>query len=232
MTKEADLTAKSSPISRRTIAHGALWAAPAMVIASAAPAFADSTCAIHTAKPIPSTSRETITFNGPDGLIVTGHVIRNTSDLAENNLLVLEKGSVVIEQEAAQNEYQEIRFTFSRPVYNLEFVISDIDNNWQNNGGYTDAIAISGNVTATPVKPGYLRVSGNRVSAPLASHDWDTRGVYPNDPAGQVRISSTSGQPVREFSLRYQNLSPSYRRRNQVVLIKFIKYTSTDCTPK
>ncbi|MGQ4561858.1 hypothetical protein ACUH90_08440 [Dermabacteraceae bacterium P7054] len=232
MTKEADLTAKSSPISRRTIAHGALWAAPAMVIASAAPAFADSTCIIQNAKPVPSNSRERIAFNGPDGLVVTGRVVRSSSAIAENNFLVLESGEVVIEQDAAQNEYQEIQFEFSKPVYNLEFVISDIDNDWQSNSGYTDAIAVSGNVTVTPVKPGYLRTSGNRVSAPLARYDWDSQGVLPNDPTGQVRISSLSGQPVSRFSLRYQNLSPASRRRNQVVLIKFIKYTSTDCTPK
>ncbi|MGQ4495277.1 hypothetical protein ACUH9Y_07295 [Dermabacteraceae bacterium P13115] len=232
MTKEADLTAKSSPISRRTIARGALWAAPAMVIASAAPAFADSTCAIQNAKPVPSNSTRQITFNGSDGITVTGRVTGGNSQISNNNLWVLDSGEVVLEQDASQGEYQEILFEFSKPVYNLNFVISDIDNDWQQRGGYTDAVAVSGDVVVTPVAPGYLRTSNNRVSAPLARSDRDSQGVLPNDPKGQVRISNRPGSPVKSFTLRYENLSPSYRRRNQVVLIKFINYTSTDCTPK
>ncbi|MBV7412756.1 hypothetical protein KRX56_08480 [Dermabacteraceae bacterium TAE3-ERU27] len=231
MTNEGGLTAKNTPITRRAIARGALWATPAMVVSSAAPAFADSTCVIQNAKPVPSNSTRQITFNGSDGITVTGRVVGGNSQISNNNLWVLDSGEVVLEQDAAQGEYQEVLFEFSKPVYNLQFVISDIDNDWQQRGGYTDAISVSGDVVAAPVASGYLRTSGNRISAPLARYDWDSQGVLPKDPKGQVRISNRPGSPVKSFTVRYENLSPSYQRRNQVVLIAFINYTSTDCTP-
>ncbi|MGQ4495276.1 hypothetical protein ACUH88_08200 [Dermabacteraceae bacterium P13095] len=231
--------------SRRAVAKGAMWAAPALVVASAAPAFASSQeCDVQVARPVSAGDLRNVTFNGPDGLKVTGTVVSYDSELSVRpigspNMSVTSGGGVALGQRADYGQYQEVRFDFSKPVHNLRFVIRDVDNQWENGGdGYVDSIVIEGDVRVEPVRPGMLEVTqestgGTRVSAPQPYSPRDVRGVSPRDPLGQVLVTNRGDAPVTGFTLRYENTSSETTKPYaQFVFIAPIEYTSSNCTPK
>ncbi|MGQ4538293.1 hypothetical protein ACUH94_07130 [Dermabacteraceae bacterium P7074] len=92
--------------SRCAVAKGAMWAAPALVVASAAPAFASSQeCDVQVARPVSAGDLRNVTFNGPDGLKVTASVVEHTSELGTRqlgspNMSVTSGGGVALGQRA------------------------------------------------------------------------------------------------------------------------------------
>ncbi|MGQ4575907.1 hypothetical protein ACUH93_05815 [Dermabacteraceae bacterium P7006] len=240
-----DRTETQVTSSRRAVAKGAMWAAPALVVASAAPAFASSQeCDVQVARPVSAGDLRNVTFNGPDGLKVTASVVEHTSELGTRqlgspNMSVTSGGGVALGQRADYGQYQEVRFEFSKPVYNLRFVIRDVDNQWENGGdGYVDSIVVDGDVRVEPVRPGVLVVTrestgGTRVSAPQPYSPQNVRDFSPRDPGGQVLVTNRGDAPVTGFTLRYENTSTETSRAyGQFVFIAPIEYTSSNCTPK
>ncbi|MGQ4509076.1 hypothetical protein ACUH9H_08465 [Dermabacteraceae bacterium P13128] len=240
-----DRTETQVTSSRRAVAKGAMWAAPALVVASAAPAFASSQeCDVQVARPVSAGDLRNVTFNGPDGLKVTGTVVSHDSELSVRpigspNMSVTSGGGVTLGQVADYGQYQEVRFEFSKPVYNLRFVIRDIDNQWENGGdGYVDSIVIDGDVHVEPVRPGSLVVrqestGGTRISASQPYGPQDVRDFKPFNPRGQALVTNRGDAPVTGFTLRYENTSTETSRAYaQFVYIAPIEYTSSNCTPK
>ena len=217
--------------SRREVTRDVLWGAPALVLATAAPALAGSVCTsedLLTATPKASSEADEITFEGPDGLVVTAELIGATAKTLRGNLNKSGE-NVILYQSAAAGQYQDVKFTFSRPAYNVSFKVLDLDN-WKRQ---VDFVTVTGDVKAKPVVKGFLEIEENgtgiTASAPVPQTDADAKKLDENSPEGQALITSEAGQAMSGFTLRYGNRRSSSGSGGQAVWISPISYTNTNC---
>lgn len=157
---------RPSRISRRAVAKGAVWAAPAAVVASSAPAFAASSCDPQEYEAnfeVGNYARQStslgggVAFSSGDGDDLTyevtstliGNATHQSSNLQRLDASVLAAGLtgqvLDIFQTAVRGAGQEVTFTFSRPVENLIFTLADVDPNGAAPGvtGFRDSVSIS-----------------------------------------------------------------------------------------
>lgn len=104
----------------------------------------------------------------------------------------------------ATTDYQTIRFTFSEPIRNLRFSITDIDRAWTTtNRDFIDGVSLTSSAAFTSSVPSGSQVTG----AGTASSPWQnsTEGNKSEDgPGGQIDITFTG--TVQSFTIRYDNL--------------------------
>lgn len=98
----------------------------------------------------------TMSINSPDffggsGLLAGGGRDRKVQPSPFGSI---NRKSLMFEQLPRTGGGQNIVFTFSQPVYNINFIITDIDNYSQNGAGWSDRIVIN-----SPATYGYSRTS-------------------------------------------------------------------------
>ena len=234
------LNINSGAVSRRTIARGALWAAPAMVVASAAPALASSTCVMHEAPAIPDGygqnaggNREGKFYDPETDVTITAKVIANTADLDSLNTLGRRDGSMVFQQGAKQGEYQTIEFTSSKPLYNMTFKVLDVDSGGKQK--YIDSVTVNGPVSAQAVAPGYLTVEPATTGvATFTAPDPKKTSAKPlddTDERGHVLITSDPGEAITSFKITYKNLADTgwFGHGDQTILVAPVSFSISPC---
>ncbi|MGQ4518782.1 hypothetical protein ACUH96_02425 [Dermabacteraceae bacterium P13077] len=214
-------SSSSKTVSRRSVARGALWAAPAMVMASAAPALASSTCELRTAKTTRGggASGTSATFLDPaTGITIEARVVDYNANINKGeqvglNMTKRSDGGLGLGQRASYEKYQKVVFTASAPLYGMKFTIEDIDSNKGEDQQYIDSVEIEGPVKATPVDPGYLKVEslstgGVKLTAPGNVKNGD--GVRPLKDGvehnGDVVITAADPEEgITTFTIIYSN---------------------------
>lgn len=102
------------------------------------------------------------------------------------------------------SDYQTIVFTFSEPVSNLRFSITDIDRTWTSTvHDFIDGVSLTSPTAFTYSVPSGSTVAGaGTVSSPWQN---SVEGNKSEDgPGGQIDITFTA--PVQTFTIRYDNL--------------------------
>lgn len=205
-------------ISRRTLTAGLAWTVPAVAVAGAAPAFAAS-CTLSTTQNVTwaanadndssyrtqtgttaNTSSVSVTtaFTGTSGGIDTSFNMSSRTVATTNDSIIISNDVPYSTSTPAAN-YQDVTFTFSKPVYNLTFTIDDIDriNNGGTYPGYYDQVALLSLSTYTATKGSYLTGSGT------TGDPWrtavDVNGSY--DARQSVTVSFAG--PVTSFTIRF-----------------------------
>ncbi len=132
------------PLGRRSVVRGAAWAVPAFAVASAAPAYAVSVCsgvlyytldwATAGSGTVSSAQATTAGAGNPVGVTVSSNFVGAATAWTGDRTVVspvgglgqaglyLNTGTV-----GGQGNRQDLTLTFSRPVTNLHFSITDID---------------------------------------------------------------------------------------------------------
>ncbi|MGQ4537263.1 hypothetical protein ACUH94_01845 [Dermabacteraceae bacterium P7074] len=234
------LSGNTLTVNRRTIARGALWAVPAMVMASAAPALASSTCVMHVAPVITdgvgrnaSGNRVGKFYDPESGVTITAKVIANTSTLDSLNMLGRRDGSLVLQQSAKQGEYQTVQFTASQKLYNMTFKVFDVDSGDRQK--YIDSVTVNGPVSAAAEDPGYLTVEpASSGVATFTAPDPKSTSAEPlddTDPRGHVLIASDKGEGITSFSITYRNIANTgwFGSGDQTILIAPVKFSVAPC---
>lgn len=137
-----------------------------------------------------------------------------------------EKGYSILQQMRAPNQsgdvtfsasdYQEVVFTFSEPLVDLQFDISDIDELWYgyktsmglevNMFDYVDSVVLESgsDFTASPLYADKVKGSGTDSDPWTTLGPKDSSGAVPNNSdLGNVRVTFT--EPVTSFTIRYRN---------------------------
>lgn len=102
-------------------------------------------------------------------------------------------------------DYQTIQFTFSEPLSDLSFSITDIDRTWAESRtrDFIDGVSLNSSSAFTSSSPSGSFVIGDGSS----TSPWQNQnnGNYSeNGPGGQIDINFT--QPVTTFTITYSNL--------------------------
>ncbi|MGQ4568391.1 hypothetical protein ACUH91_00830 [Dermabacteraceae bacterium P9123] len=123
-------------IARRAVVRGAAWATPAVVLMGVAPAVASSLCEEIIASPqMLGSDFDKQSFADPKKR-VTAEVVSagGTSRPNSFNLAAAPKGigGIYVSQVSGVGQYQEVKITFSKPVYKLKFSIGDVDAGYGN----------------------------------------------------------------------------------------------------
>jgi hypothetical protein len=220
---------RGSATSRRSVLAAGAWAAPAVVMASAAPAFAASPCstdfaygvdwgtsAFSRASAASATATATSTGAGATPLAVTfssvmtgAAVVRDTAlNLtvpATTNIGGLGGQALVIRHSTSgvgRGNRQDLTVNFGRPVSNLVFSITDIDSSTDS---WYDRVELSGARTA--VQAAGVIGNGTNTAETTTTGPWRQSGANANlgdtDAAGNVRV--TFAGPVSSFVLTFWN---------------------------
>jgi hypothetical protein len=120
---------------------------------------------------------------------------------------------------------QDITFTFSSPVENLSFIITDIDNGLQGDGsfkgsGFSDTVVVSIPLTYTSTVPFGSTVTGAGTSAlPFINSNSASYGT--TSPGGNLQISMAG--PITTFTLKYLcgSIQQGFTQRIHMSNIKF-----------
>jgi hypothetical protein len=243
-------TAPARPrASRRSIIAGAAWAAPVVVVASAAPAFAASACevtdyayavdwgtsvfsrssdasAVVTATPSTAgTSALTVTFartmNGRARATANNLTVPTATNIG--NLGAGERG-LLLEQtmtrdQTSRNNNQTVTMTFSRPVTGLTFTITDIDSA---TGSYWDRIELSGSPQSSFPAPSTVTGAGS-VTSPWRQPS-DNTPTASTSGAGNVLV--TYPGTVSTLTMVYWNADGS---GNQLVMLGDFAFSAKGC---
>jgi hypothetical protein len=127
-----------------------------------------------------------------------------------------------LEQDAVANGGQEISLTFSQAVYNVSFVITDIDTS---NGNWSDRITI-----VTPTVYSYSVPTGSTViGAGTATGNTTTTGPFRNtqnfnylNPSNGGNVEVTFPGPVTTFTMRFS--CASQESSNQLINLSNISF--------
>lgn len=102
------------------------------------------------------------------------------------------------------NDFQLITFTFSEPLTDLSFSITDIDKVWSSaRYDFIDGVTLTSDSAFISSAPSGSFVTGSGT----AGSPWQNpqNGSFPEDgPGGQIDITFT--EPVTSFTIRYENL--------------------------
>ena len=202
-------------ISRRTVAKGALWTAPAISLAAAAPAVAASpSCVSYTGAFTQPRSYDPVpmayTFTGSDGSTVTvslstraygGKTLMRPNLTAAGNDLQNYNGAGDLRDDGLQLQQQGpggqvLTFSFSQEVSNLQFTVADIDNDGTR---YRDSIVLS--PAPTTVTNGRAVVGAGTTAAPLRTTG--TSQVTSDTLANRSTV--TMADPLSSFSLDFSS---------------------------
>lgn len=204
---------QNTALSRRTVAKGALWTAPAISLAAAAPAVAaSSSCVSYTGaftQPSYSPVRMAYTFTGSDGSTVTvslstrvygGKTLMRPNLSAAGNIEYyngagdLRYDGLQLQQQGTGG--QVLTFSFSQEVSNLQFTVADIDNDGTR---YRDSIVLS--PAPTTVTNGRAVVGAGTTAAPLRTTG--TSQVTSDTLANRSTV--TMADPLSSFSLDFSS---------------------------
>lgn len=231
--------APETTLSRRSVARGFAWTVPAVAVTAAAPAFAASMpCTLQTVSTFSTaTPTAAITTNkgtGSDGVTVTATATKSGTfnTAVQYNMTSPDGKFIQLAQNPGSGQYQELTFTFSQPVYNLSFVVADVDYLNNMNGTYKDGVVVQQVNGATPVytttaKGSNVTGSGT-TSSPFQPVSTTTQYVY-SDAAGQVTVKVNPTTGVTTFSIRYSDLANRTDSLSQQIYIGGITYTTTNC---
>lgn len=244
----------SPEITRRTVAKGTAWSAPALMLASATPAVAGSrACAPVTAVWTASATRSsgatnqagvaaTSTFfggaSGVNNSNFTGQSAPAASKYANQNWLMLNQYS----DSTTSGWGQNVVITFPQPVYCVSFLVTDIDTQMSPSGlftnytgSYKDAVTVAG-FTAVAQDPSNTSVNGSTATPTHTAttsgspYEWSTVG----DRRGTVVYSAPG--PITTITLTYRNTNPTrpdlltgVPNNNQQVYISPIQYSTSNC---
>ncbi|MBV7412076.1 hypothetical protein KRX56_04900 [Dermabacteraceae bacterium TAE3-ERU27] len=152
------------------------------------------------------------------GTTITVKVVKHTAninrgkDRAYGNLTRRGNGGLGIGQQANFDQYQEVVFTASAPLYGMKFMVQDIDSDSGRDRNYIDSVKIEGPVKATPVNSGFLKVKnlstgGVELTAPGKEWGGDERPLKDGvDTDGDVEITAKNAkQGIETFTLVYSN---------------------------
>lgn len=227
----------TTSVSRRSLAKGAVWALPAISVTAASPAFAASGCLpVGITFPTTTTSSASITGTSSAGVTATatnkvsGSVTTSAGYNMTSNAL---QGTTAVQlaQNPTQGSYQELTFTFSQPVYNLQFQIFDVDYNTYNT--YTDYLVLTAVNGATP--PSFTSTTGSFAQGSgTAASPWQpnktankTGPVVETDPRTTVAVSLAPAAAVTSFTIRFY--SPTKPQALQQIWVGGISFTTNKC---
>lgn len=247
----------TNQFSRRTLAAGAAWAAPAIVVSAAAPVYAASPC-IPVAIPLVGTPGTSTTEGGSATATVNGVTLNVTTALSDptgkdinfdptpsQNMNTESQSPAdqaladtikIVHTIRGKNAYQEITFTFDQPVYNFSFNISDIDlRKNQLNLVYRDDIVVSAVNGATPTTGAFSVANGSGVKGsgtatdPITSNRTMGNTEYlPTETSNMSTISFNGA--LTSFSIRYINGAFSAGNPlGQMIFLGGFQFTKTDC---
>lgn len=176
----------------------------------------------------------TVTFTnsvvGADRRHPTNLTVENTFDIgdlgATEKGLLLWNTNILAGRDASR---QVVTVTFSRPVTDLQFTITDIDSNDQNgsNSDYRDEIELSGTRTAVATSRGggNFYVVGSGTSAdPWHMYNDDTAASDSGDNRGNLQVAYTGS--VSTFEMNYWN---SRGNGQQAVFLGDFTFKSQGC---
>ena len=227
-TPTADDTGRPDGIDRRdalrklAVGGAVVWSAP--LIAKTAGATSASSCTTNVVDwelynvgdTFTSTTVGGITMsiNSPDffggsGLLAGGGRDRKVQPAPFGSI---NRNSLMFEQLPRTGGGQNIVFTFSQTVYNINFVITDIDNFSQNGAGWSDRITINSPATYTYATTstqwtGTSNIIGNGTSSGTTTTTGPFRNsngnnnYQDNSPAGNIEI--TMPGPLTSFSFTF-----------------------------
>lgn len=218
--------------SRRTIVKAGAWSIPVVATAYAAPtAAASTTCAdaeanvplIWATSGIPSqnagTTNATLTRTGAFTSSAVGslgavgvevvHTFFGAEKSVDPNAMPYEDEYIVAQRvygplnSNGPGTYQDVKFTFSEPLYNLRFSIWEITREWGNSSrSYVDNVVLTSPTAYSESKPTGSFVVGDGSSASPWKRPID--GPLPwNLVDGQVDIVFSGA--VQTFTIRYRN---------------------------
>lgn len=187
---------------RRTVMRGAAWTAPALMIAAPIPAFAAS-CG-----PSPQTMNLS-TRTGSDGTTLTLASSFTGTSAGSNNLSTSDqnvgwvKMSNVNVDSTRFNpaEYQDLTFTFSRSVSDLQFTIRDLDTSevgWVRQ--FWDRVALLNSPTFTSANDAGIGGTGT-LTDPWRETPFSGTSVA-NTATTNETVVSIAG-PVSSFTIRF-----------------------------
>lgn len=230
--------------SRRTVLRAAAWTAPAVSVAVAVPAYA--ACSPASTKPSPYTvdwgskvytrssaaSGVAVVPGGvvgaqPVDIVLTSSVSSSRVERTAANLLGSKLGLELHHASpirAGRDYRQTVTFTFSRPVSDLAFSITDIDSS---DGGWWDQVELSGQrkFTAQPRGRRNSYVVGSGVPGnPWHYHDDNT--VLPNAGDSRGTVAVVYNEAVSSISLVYWS---SVGGSNQRIWLSDFTFTASSC---
>lgn len=147
---------------------------------------------------------------------------QNVGGIGQKGYVLDQQVGVTGQTVPTANDYQLITFTFSEPLTNLRFSVTDIDRIWATSGtrDFIDGVSLTSPSPFTFSAPAGSSVTGSGT----AGSPWQNQNNvnYPEDgPGGQIDIVFPG--PVTTFTLRYENLgrnaSINAASNDQVVFI-------------
>lgn len=116
---------------------------------------------------------------------------------------------------SSSSQYCDITFTFTAVVYDLSFVLADIDRLTNTSNSYYDRITITGSIGATSVQPNitkydpttdpaFLVLSGNRARVNTGSGKAGNTASDATDQKGTIKVDF-NGKTVTSVTIRYDN---------------------------
>ena len=214
-------------LSRRNVVKGAAWAVPAVTASTALPSVAASQDCVYTgsqweksfvtpelvarreARPGAKITTGVLYASNLDGDIISpGRLAKVKSDYPWVSELI------AIAQNGDGTAGSLLYVDFPRPASCVQFLLHDIDSQGSGkNDHYRDSVTVTADgapITASPLEPEYLRVTGNgsnrvKVESPFEhtrldkSHEWD----MDRDTKGTVLIKIKG--PINRFSILYLN---------------------------
>ena len=224
--------------SRRTLVRGAAWSVPVVAVAATAPAYAASNCAGQPAHTMNLTSRTgtdgtTVGFKSVTNGVTVGPYNLSTSDPAFPLSGWLELENVPRATTGTNpSYYQDVTFTFGRPVSLLAFTLSDLDTTSTWSQSYWDRVAIIGSAsqfTTAPVMPGNTLVTGaGSLTDPIRQTTFTSNTPSSNNDASrQVRVSFTG--TTQSVTLRFWSSRDTNQYGTHAVWVGNMTY-KTNCT--
>ncbi len=239
---------------RRTVTRVAAWSVPVIAVATTAPAYAASCASVRaTTSHITAVNRVSsvewnATFdvdgNGPlPGNVMTakatydsGMNVRNDGPNGTNdNFTVagsvggLNTSGLVMAQRATTSSPSgalgHYLFSFSKPVSNLSFTLTDIDST---TGDFWDSVWLTGSFTSSNKASGLQGVGTS--ASPFKQVGGNSAVDNSSGSGGNVTISYPG--PISSFQINYSNVATSFSSRldpDQVVTIANIAFDFQPC---
>lgn len=231
---------------RRSLIKGAAWAAPAAVIAVAAPAVAASApCGSYAVEFWDFGAGTTGQLSNPARYSVGNFVLEvaNSGSTAQAGNFYANNGSGDLasspgaypgalrlrsrQEQDSVSTPQIVAFKFSRPVRDLSFSIRDIDNDIPSNDplGFQSAFSDRVSITGPSPRPGVVTRGARLQGQGTDSDPWRTSDNGNQGPDSRYDVSLTWSGPVSEVSVRYWQGIRTRRGAAPAIWIDSLRFT-------
>lgn len=233
-------------ISRRTVARGALWTAPSIIVSTAAPAYAASCAAVNYAAPLNASTVQTASTTSATGTATSSTTgtdavtYKITSSAGSGTILGAANESTAgggptsyyngtgdLGSDGLQLQQnggvtgQTITFTFSRAVTDLTFTVADIDSAGT---GYYDAVSFS--LAPTTIVNGAAVKGAGTKASPLQAINANQQV---NSSTLANRSTVTFSGPLTTFSMTFSSATGTTAQQIFLTQMRFTSLSGANC---